>query len=251
MDVMMKRTIWIGLTLSLLGLAAVPSARADEYDKKTVLTFSQPVEIPGRVLPAGTYTFKLADSMTDRHIVQIFNADGSEIIATVMTIPDYRLKSSDNTLIRFTEVPAGSPEAIRAWFYPGNTVGEEFVYSRSRATVLARSAKAPVPAISGEATDVTYMRSAQIVAITPDQQEVPVTVAIQTTPVDDTRVTSGSSSVTGTTGTEESRRFERRHNRHLPRTASTLPMIALLGFGLTGAGFGLMIYRRRETSSAL
>src|SRR5205814_9043576 len=128
MDVMVKKAIWIGLTLSLLGFVSSSDVRADEPDKKTVLTFRQPVEIPGHVLPAGTYAFRVADSMSDRHIVQIFNADESQIIATVMAVPDTRLTSTDKTVIKFGEVPAGSPEAIRAWFYPGNTVGEAFVY---------------------------------------------------------------------------------------------------------------------------
>jgi hypothetical protein len=74
---MIRKLLWIGLTMSAIVFALSSVARADEWNKRTVLTFSQPVEIPGRVLPAGTYTFMLADSMSDRHIVQIFNADGS------------------------------------------------------------------------------------------------------------------------------------------------------------------------------
>ncbi len=100
---MIKGALWIGLIFSLLGLVTVSSVRADPWDKKTVLTFSQPVEILGRVLPAGTYVFKLADSMSDRHVVQIFNADGSEIITTLIAISDYRLKSTDRRVITFEE----------------------------------------------------------------------------------------------------------------------------------------------------
>src|SRR5579872_814104 len=123
-----RKALWIGWTVSMLAFVSTASARAGQSDDKTVLTFSQPVEIPGQVLPAGTYTFKLSDSMTDRHVVQVFDADGTHLIATVLVIPDYRLKSTDATVIKFSEVPAGSPEAIRAWFYPGNTLGQEFVY---------------------------------------------------------------------------------------------------------------------------
>ena len=86
MDVMIRKAFWIGLTLLLLGFVSASNARGDEWNQKTVLTFTRPVEIPGHVLPAGTYTFKLADSTIDRHIMQIFNADESEIVATVMTI---------------------------------------------------------------------------------------------------------------------------------------------------------------------
>src|SRR5690349_7837806 len=136
---MFKRLVLIGLAVSALGFAAVSDARADTRDKKTVITFSQPVEVAGHVLPAGTYTFQLMDSMTDRHIVQIFNANGTKLIATVLTVPDYRLTSTDATVIKFREVPAGTLQAVRAWFYPGNTVGEEFIYPKARAMVLAKA----------------------------------------------------------------------------------------------------------------
>ena len=178
----MKKVLLVGLTLALVGIVAAPKARADEWNKKTVLTFSQPVEIPGHVLPAGTYTFKLADSMSDRHIVQIFNADGSQIIATIIAIPDYRLKVTGETVIKFTEVPAGQPEAVRAWFYPGNSIGQEFVYPKRRAIELAQMIKAPVPALAVDTEDADALKTAPIVAVTPEQQEVPVASAIQTTP---------------------------------------------------------------------
>jgi hypothetical protein len=253
MDVMMKQAIWIGLTLSLVGLVSVSAVRADEWDKKTVLTFSQPVEVPGHVLPAGTYTFKLADSMSDRHLVQIFNADGSQIIATVMAIPNYRLTATDRTVIRFREVPRGSPEAIRAWFYPGNTVGREFVYPKQRAIQLAQAAKAVVPAVAVDIADVGALKTAQIVAITPEATELPVTAAIQTTPVGAVAtVANSSSSVAGPTGVEQAAgRSDRRNARQLPETAGVLPLIVLLGLGSIGGAFALMVFGRRATASAL
>jgi hypothetical protein len=242
--VMIKKAMWIGLTLSLVGLVSASSARADEWDKKTVLTFSQPVEIPGHVLPAGTYTFKLADSMSDRHIVQVFNADGSQILATVMTIPDYRLTSTDKTLIKFGEMPAGSPEVIRAWFYPGNTIGQEFVYPKSRATQLARASKAAVPATTGEVASVDELKTAPIVAVTPEDKETAVSASIQTTPM--ATVANGSSSMTRTTGTTG-----RRSDRQLPKTASTLALIMVLGLGAIGIGFVLMVAGRRALAPIL
>jgi VWFA-related protein len=119
---MIKKALWIGIALTVVGLVAAPGARADDWNKETKITFSQPVDVAGHLLPAGTYVFKMADA-SDRHIVQIFSADGQTIIATVMTIPDYRLTATDETVIRFSEVPAGSPEAVRAWFYPGRYDG--------------------------------------------------------------------------------------------------------------------------------
>src|SRR5579864_3801663 len=99
---------------------------ASEMNQKTVFTFSNPVEMPGTVLPAGTYVFKLMDSPSDRHIVQVFNKDESQIFGTFLAIPDYRLKPSSDTALSFEERAAGAPEAIKEWFYPGRNYGHEF-----------------------------------------------------------------------------------------------------------------------------
>src|ERR1700691_303284 len=110
--------------LALTGALFSPDAKADQWNRKTTLTFSGPVEIPGvhlkgwGVLPAGTYVFKLVESSSNRHIVQIFNKDETQIYATVLAIPNYRLKPTSKTVITFNEGIRGRPEAIRAWFYP-------------------------------------------------------------------------------------------------------------------------------------
>src|SRR6185369_16137402 len=136
--------------LALMGTILTPRARADDWNRKTVITFSGPVEIPGvhlvgwGVLPAGTYVFMILDSQSDRHIVQIFNKDETQIYATILAIPNYRLQATDKTVITFRERPAGEPEALRAWFYPGKNWGEEFVYPKSTAIALAKSTNTPV-----------------------------------------------------------------------------------------------------------
>jgi len=114
----------------MLGALLAPRARADQWDRKTIVTFSDAVEIPGQVLQAGTYVFRLADSSSNRHIVQIWNADENEVLATVMTIPNWRFETPDNSIFEFDERPSKSPQALKVWFYPGNNTGEEFVYSR-------------------------------------------------------------------------------------------------------------------------
>ena len=118
-----------------------PSAKADEWNKTTILTFSAPVELPGVALPAGTYVFKLADNADNPNIVQVFNKDESHLYATILAVPEYRMKPKDKTVITFEERPSGTPEAIRAWFYPGDNYGEEFVYPKPRATELAGANK--------------------------------------------------------------------------------------------------------------
>ena len=115
-----------------------PGARADEWNKKTILTFSGPVQIPGVTLPAGTYVFKLADLNGNRHVVQVFDKDEKKIYGTILAIPDQKLEPSDKPVVMFAERAAGTPQAVRAWFYPGETIGNEFVYPRSEAMKIAR-----------------------------------------------------------------------------------------------------------------
>src|SRR3984957_8715986 len=136
--------------MALIGAMLAPGAKADDWNRKTVVTFSGPVEIPGvhlvgwSVLPAGTYVFKILNSDSDRHIVQIFSKDEKTIYATILAIPNYRLKATDKTVMTFRERPAGEPEALRAWFYPGRNWGEEFVYPKAKALVLAKATQTPV-----------------------------------------------------------------------------------------------------------
>jgi LPXTG-motif cell wall-anchored protein len=138
------------LFLATIGAVWSPLAHADSWDKKTTITFSGPVEIPGvhlqgyGVLPAGTYVFKVLESNSDRHIVQIFSKDELTVYATILAIPNYRLHATDKTVMTFRERPAGQPEALRAWFYPGKEWGEEFVYPKARALVLAKETRTPV-----------------------------------------------------------------------------------------------------------
>jgi hypothetical protein len=98
------------------------------------LTFSQAFAVPGRVLPAGTYTFRLTDSLSDSHIVQIFNQTGTQLMATVLTIADYRVTPTDDTVITFGERHARH----HALFYPGSTLGQEFIYPKQRLATPGR-----------------------------------------------------------------------------------------------------------------
>jgi hypothetical protein len=140
----------IMLCIGFGALAFTPAARADEWNQRTVMTFRSPVEIPGQILPAGTYVFKVADSRASRHIVQVFNKDESRVFGTFLAIPSYRHKPSDKTVIRFEERAAGSPQAIKAWFFPHKTYGHEFVYPKTEALALAKANNTPVPSMIGE-----------------------------------------------------------------------------------------------------
>ena len=107
-----------------------PAAKADEWNKETVVTFSTPVQVSGKDLPAGTYVFKLADSDSDRDIVEIFTKDKLQLITTFFAVPKARLTPANSTIVTLKEQAIGTPEAVNSWFYPGDTDGFEFVYKR-------------------------------------------------------------------------------------------------------------------------
>jgi hypothetical protein len=127
--------------LGLVPAGFVPKAVADTWDKKTVVTFNAPVEVPGKVLPPGTYVFKLLNSASNRNIVQIFDKDEKQLYATILGVPDYRLMPADKPVIQFEERPSNNPEAIKAWFYPDDVYGIQFVYPHDQAVKLAKRTK--------------------------------------------------------------------------------------------------------------
>jgi hypothetical protein len=127
-DLTMYRKMFTGMIcLMLLAIFFVPQGRADGLDKKTIMTFNQPIQVPGKVLPAGTYVFKLVDS-NDLTLVAIFDADDTHLITMVRGIPDSRTETLDKTGVQFEDRPSGQPEALQAWFYKGDDTGVEFVY---------------------------------------------------------------------------------------------------------------------------
>jgi hypothetical protein len=144
------------LSLGVLCVAFVaPRAKADEWNQKITFTVNEPVEIPGQVLPAGSYVFKLADSNSDRDVVQVFDQNEDHLVGTFLAIPDYRLTPSGKPVITFDEQAAGAPMAVRAWFYPGDNYGHEFVYPKTEAARLAQASNLPVPSMPDELSSNT------------------------------------------------------------------------------------------------
>jgi hypothetical protein len=218
--------------VALLGLSFTASLKADQWNKKTVLTVKEAIQLPHTVLQPGTYVFKLADSMSDRHIVQIFNADETQIIATILAIPNYRLQPTDKSVFRFWETPAGDPKAMRAWFYPGDNFGQEFAYPKMKSIELAKITRTPVPAVLVETdvVDENVLKTAPVVIVTEKAEEKPLVLMAQNTvvhtaPEADAYVRPETAS---------------RSAKTLPSTASSLPLIGLVGLASLGA-FGLLI----------
>lgn len=188
----LKQLVAPACCLTLITVSFSTTLRTADWNRKTVVIFSGPVEVPGvhaagwSVLPAGAYVFKIMDSPSDRHIVQNFSKDEKTVYATVLASPNDRLQATDKTVINFSERAAGEPEALRAWFYPGR--GEEFVYPKGRVMALAKATNTPVlftpaelpaevsePIQSADSPVVAELKRAPIKAVQSTGEEVELT----------------------------------------------------------------------------
>jgi len=165
----MTRFVVAMASVGLLGVALSSSARADEWNKKTVMTVNEPIQVPNKVLPAGTYVIKLLSSPSDRHIVQIFNADETQLQTTILAIPNYRIQPTGKTVFSFWETPPGQPKALRAWFYPGDNFGQEFAYPKSAAVQIAAVSHQTVP--TTEASQPAELPQAEVTQTQPEPQQ--------------------------------------------------------------------------------
>ncbi len=129
------------------------AAHADEQDQETEITFSQAIQVPGQILPAGTYLFKLTNTDVDLNIVQIFSADRTHLYATLETVPTESRQVPDNTAVALAQQGAGKPDVLLKWFYPGEETGHEFVYSNQVEKELAQDKQQMVVANPQPITD--------------------------------------------------------------------------------------------------
>lgn len=211
-----SKAVLLVLGLLLLSGAIAMQVQAQTANRRTTVTFSQPVAVPGKVLTAGTYTFTILDTLGSRNIVQIWNEDKTQLITTILAIPNYRLEVPGETIIQFRERPAGRPQALKAWFYPGDNFGIEFVYPKQRAVEIAQAAQEVVPATTVEPTPST-LATVPLVAVTPKGEEQPIAKAFPPTPPEQPKMVA----------------------KQLPKTASPLPLVALLGASCLVIGFAL------------
>ena len=174
-------------------------------------------------------------------------------MAIILAIPDYRLKPTGKTVITFDERAANSPEAIKAWFYPGDNYGQEFVYPKPRAVQLAKVVKQPVPSMPANLEANTKMpvktvneapamalRRAPVKAQQPTGEEVEIAEIVTAPPqllAQNTPPATAQNTAPAPVGSTPIRR--------LPKSASELPLIALIGFLLAGVGSLLRLSARR------
>ena len=265
--------------LALMFATLSTNANASEWNRKTVVTISGPIEIPGvhlagwGTLPAGTYVFKVMDSQSNRHIVQIFSQDEKTIYATILAVPNYRLKATDKTVLTFTERPVGEPEALRAWFYPGRNWGEEFVYPKARAMELAKATNTPVlftsvdtpaevsePIKPANETAIAELDRAPIKAVQPTGEEVELAQVVTPPPAQTespsllAQASPAAAAVAEPTPartvvaeptTVAAVAEPARPAPMLPETASHLPQIAAGGFLALASAIALIAVRKR------
>jgi LPXTG-motif cell wall-anchored protein len=220
-----------GIALAM-GFAAI-SAQADQWDKKSVITINQPMQVRETLLEPGQYVFKLLDSSSDRHIVQIYNADQTHLINTIMAIPDYRVQVTGKSRFVMWETPAGSVSALRAWYYPGDNFGQEFPYPKHLQQI----------ALAQTASTVTQ-QTAQIEAAPAEQ---PVAQAEPAPPEQPVEIAQNEPPPPPVTTPEQPAPQPEVSAAPavLPKTASPYPLFGFSGLALLGIG-GLL---RRARSS--
>ena len=239
-----QRNLVLAAFAGCISFAMIPTLQADQWDKKTLLTVNEPIQMPSCCTPdhtvtlqPGAYVLVLVDSLSDRHIVRVFDKDQKNVITTILAIPNYRLQPTGKTVFQYWEVPAGQPKALRAWFYPGDNFGQEFAYHKQTAAQIAAYDKVPVPAIEIDTKVEEDLKTAPLVV------------------VDET----GKTGELAVTKPEPSPRFEpvetaavQARDRvepadTLPHTASPVPLFGLIGI-LSLATFTILKIRSRRIS---
>jgi LPXTG-motif cell wall-anchored protein len=231
---------------ALLVAGFVPQARADAWNKKTIMTINEPLQVPKMVLQPGKYVLKLVDSQSDRHIVQIFDEKEKHLFTTILAIPNYRLRVRGKTEFQFWETPAGQPHALRAWFYPGDNFGHEFAYDLKMSTQIAGYSKEKVATTYANSDE--ELTTAKVEA--PNNDTAETTTAVVETPKTETETTviaqttqpapepapvvvEQAPAPAPLAQVEQADRPEVQTS--LPQTASNYPLIALIGLLSLGA----------------
>jgi hypothetical protein len=147
--------------------ATFAASQGLDTSRTTIVTFSAPVALPGVTLPAGSYLFRLADSQTNRNIVQVFDKDRTKIFATILAVAAQRNKPADETVITFKESPANAAPAVQYWYYPGETMGQEFAYPKKQAMAIASAAHTSVLAVDTESDKYDAATAGEVSRVEP------------------------------------------------------------------------------------
>ena len=228
---------------ALIAAAITHPVKADQWDKKTIITINEPVQVPSCcndghvvVLQPGTYVLVLVDSLSDRHIVRVFAQDEKTVITTILAIPNYRLQPTGTSTFQFWETPAGQPRAMRAWFYPGDNFGQEFAYHKTMSVEIARVAKAPVPTVVVETE--AELKTAPVVVVDEKGEEAPLpapTVVAKSEPAPEPAPEPQATAAVS----------EAPAPAELPDTASAYPLLGLIGLASLAASKVMSRFAKR------
>jgi len=235
----------------LISVALAPTALADGWNKKTVLTVNERIQMPSCctpdhivILEPGEYVMLLVDSLSDRHIVRVFDKDQLHVITTILAIPNYRLQPTGGTVLQYWEVPAGQPRALRAWFYPGDNFGQEFAYHQQKAVEIAAFVKTPVPAIAVDTTAPEELRTAPVVIVDESGKTTAVVVTPAPAPAPAVQVEPQKAVEVAAVPTPAPAEPVQ---EKLPHTAGFMPLIGLVGLFCSAAFAALRVRSRRSS----
>jgi hypothetical protein len=247
----LQAVMTVGCVTALVIGILVRDISADTWNKKTVITISEPLQIPGATLTPGKYVFKLMDSSSNRHIVLVCSEDETKVINTILAVPNQRLQPTGKSEFGFWEMPAGSTAALRSWFYPGDNAGQEFAYPELEAMQISKVVKQEVPSVTEEEyAEYTKLPSSSEHASTevrtpelqPEQQPAPASPSAEVvqSPAPPERPEDQEPPVVPATrtGAEEAT---------LPDTATSFPVLGALGLLSVGLGAAMRILRNRLT----
>jgi hypothetical protein len=269
-------------------------------DRRTNVTFSGPVSVPGMTLPAGTYTIRILDSNANRHVVQIWNQDATELKTTLLAVPATRLEPTGDPIITFKESPSNMPPAVHYWYYAGDLAGNELVYPKNQAQLIANASGEAVMSVDSDGSSIDDWKSGSISRVEPsntnaantangqDQMSPAAASTASTTTAADTTAQSQAAQPSTTPETTPSTTADEPaqpspapmtaqqpstadqtaqpsnpepataapaqpsanetvgtsgRTESLPRTASELPMVALLGFLALGGALAIRVAR--------
>lgn len=239
------RNFMLFVALFLSALVILPNGRASEFDKKTILTFPQPVQVPGAILDSGTYVIRRTNPGGNPDVVSFFNRDETHVYATAKAIPTERPNPAEKPQVTFTETASGSPEALKKWYYPGDLTGEEFVYPKGQLTMMANNRElqtsrstvsdsgAAAPAPTEEMTPNTEEKQGTV------ENNQPVETAQTRNPAPEPPATSESQTTQSQTETQTTPATQPNAPERLPATASNIPLLCLIGAAAFSFGLGL------------
>lgn len=241
------------LTLAVLTLSIAGRAEAQPADYRTYFTFSAPVTLPGITLPAGKYIFRLADPDSSRKVINVLSGDGKRSLAMLHTIPNQAMKAPKDAEIRFMETNAQVPPPVKTWWYAGKAIGYEFIYPRQQALQLAKSTSEPILTTTQETTDLAgadlarvSANEGQAAAVTVEQNPPPRETSGRAQPADVEAGASANADAARDVRADERARSTAR--TELPRTASSTPVVLMLGLLALALGVGVSLGSRARVN---